>query len=234
MTIVSHRYQFIFIKTAKTAGTSVQMALEKICGEEDICAPLTKKKQTRPNEEGYRTRNSKGFFIPKLTRNENRPSRIRKELKRFFRREKFRSHMVAAEIRQRVGPKTWDDYQKVTIERNPWDKVVSEYFWARRHKQNQMPFEQWVRENRWAGSHFTFYSIGGVVVADRILRYERLSEDFSEFMGDLGVTNPPSLPQAKKGYRKKNQHYRDIHTEYTKQRTKEEYAREIEFLGYEY
>ncbi len=210
------------------------MALEQVCGEEDICAPLTKKKKARPNEEGYQTRNSKGIFIPKLTRSENRPFRIRKELKNLIRGEKYRSHMVAAEIRQRVGRTIWDAYQKVTIERNPWDKVVSEYFWARRHKKNQIPFEQWVAEGRWAGSHFEFYTIGGEVAADRFLRYESLSEDFNDFMCDLGIEHPPVLPQAKKGFRKQKQHYREIHTEYTKQRTAEEYAREIEFFGYEY
>ena len=37
--IISHKHKFIFIKTRKTAGTSIQEALTKICGDEDIITP---------------------------------------------------------------------------------------------------------------------------------------------------------------------------------------------------
>ena len=38
--IVSHAHKFIFIKTKKTAGTSLEIALSKYCGAEDVLAPL--------------------------------------------------------------------------------------------------------------------------------------------------------------------------------------------------
>lgn len=38
--IVSHKYKFVFIKTAKTAGTSTEIALSKFCGPDDIITPL--------------------------------------------------------------------------------------------------------------------------------------------------------------------------------------------------
>ena len=34
--IVSHKHKFIFFKTRKTAGSSIQVALAKHCGEDDI------------------------------------------------------------------------------------------------------------------------------------------------------------------------------------------------------
>ena len=37
--IISHKHKFIFIKTRKTAGTSIQDALTKICGSDDIITP---------------------------------------------------------------------------------------------------------------------------------------------------------------------------------------------------
>ncbi|MEL6382956.1 MAG: chondroitin 4-O-sulfotransferase, partial [Cyanobacteria bacterium J06626_18] len=30
--IISHEYKFIFLKTRKTAGTSIEIALSKFCG----------------------------------------------------------------------------------------------------------------------------------------------------------------------------------------------------------
>lgn len=234
MTVISHKYRFIFIKTAKTAGTSVQMALEKICGEEDICAPVTKKKHPRAGEESYRARNHEGRFIPKFIRGEGQGLRILPELKECMRRKKFRPHMLATDIRWRLGRQLWEEYYKFTIERNPWDKVVSDYFWARRHPENQIPFEQWVREGRWSGSHFHFYTINGKVDVDRILRYENLESELKALLADLGVKETVDLPKAKTGFRKKNAHYRDVHTAYTKKRVAEEFHREIEYFGYEF
>jgi hypothetical protein len=234
MTVISHQHRFIFIKTAKTAGTSVQMALEQICGENDICAPVTRKKQARVNEEGYRARNFRGLFFPRVIRGEGLPSRFPKEVKELFRRQKYRSHMIAADIRSRVGSRIWNDYKKFTIERNPWDKVVSDYFWARRHPENQIPFETWVREGRWTGSHFHFYTINGEIAVDQFLRYESLAEDFDKLLRGFGLSHPPSLPVAKTGFRTKKAHYRDVHTDYTREATAKEFSREIEYFGYHF
>jgi len=40
--IVSHKYKYIFLKTNKTAGTSVEIALSSYCGDEDIIAGIAK------------------------------------------------------------------------------------------------------------------------------------------------------------------------------------------------
>jgi len=234
VTVISHKYRFIFIKTAKTAGTSVQMALGKVCGPEDICAPLTKKRRPRAGEEDYLPRNHRGRFFPKFNRGEGRGLRIQGELKEFFRARKYRPHMTASEIRWRLGRKYWESYLKFTIERNPWDKVVSDYFWAQRHPENQIPFEQWVREGRWSGSHFYFYTLDGEVAVDRILRYENLEEDFNDLMLSLGVCDPPKLPRAKSGYRSNRETYHATHTDYTRERVAMEFSREIEYFGYRF
>ena len=39
--IVSHKYKFIFIKTRKTAGTSIEYNLSKYLGKEDIITPTS-------------------------------------------------------------------------------------------------------------------------------------------------------------------------------------------------
>jgi hypothetical protein len=167
-------------------------------------------------------------------RGEGQGLRVVSEIKEFVRRKKFRSHMLATDVRWRLGKNTWDQYFKFTIERNPWDKVVSDYFWAQRHPENQIPFEQWIKEDRWSGSHFHFYTIGGKVAMDRILRYETLASDFKALLEHLGVENPVELPQAKAGFRKNNVHYRDVHTAYTRARVMEEFRREIGHFGYEF
>lgn len=56
--IVSHKYKFIFIKCAKTAGTSLEMYLDPLCGDSDVLTPFW------TPEEGHRPRNHKGVFNP--------------------------------------------------------------------------------------------------------------------------------------------------------------------------
>ena len=38
--IVSHKHRFIFLKTKKTAGTSIELALSALCDGDDIITPL--------------------------------------------------------------------------------------------------------------------------------------------------------------------------------------------------
>lgn len=56
--IISHLYKFIFIKTAKTAGTSLEVFLSNVCGDDDVFTPII------PHVKPHRSRNFKnqGFY----------------------------------------------------------------------------------------------------------------------------------------------------------------------------
>ena len=40
MAIISYRHKFIFVKTVKTAGTSIEVHLAAKCGPKDIVTPI--------------------------------------------------------------------------------------------------------------------------------------------------------------------------------------------------
>ena len=112
--IVSHRHRLIFLKTRKTAGTSVEIALSRICGPEDTITRLT--------DEDEELRASLGGLGPQNFESPPLP-------------EKAFNHMPARGVRLVVGPQTWRDYFRFAIERNPWDLVVSQYYWRYRHEE---------------------------------------------------------------------------------------------------
>lgn len=54
--IVSHRHRFIFIKTRKTAGTSLEIFLSGLCGPDDVLTPI------EPHQPPHQPRHHEGFI----------------------------------------------------------------------------------------------------------------------------------------------------------------------------
>lgn len=240
MTVISHKYKFIFLKTGKTGGTSVEMLLNKVCGPKDICPPVTKwgkwnRGIIRPGEEDHEPRNARGLFLPHpfLDRpwRKGNGSRIKSEFREAIHGWKFRSHMGAIEIRTRLGRKRWDEYYKFTIERNPWDKAVSAYYFSQRNPKHKMSFEEWVTKN-FPDATMDFYSIDGKNAMDHVIQYDQLETGLTETLQKLGVTEIPELPRTKKSFRPDRAHYRDVHTDVTRDYVAKVCSKEIAAFNY--
>ena len=174
--IVSHQHRFIFIKTQKTAGTSIEMALSSICGATDIISAISPIDEK--NRINHGSRSAQNFYIPFSSYSIK--DFVRLILKR--KRKKYYSHMSAAEIKKALPTKIWDSYFKFTIERNPFDKMVSLYFWRKGDEKygNIYDFLTKGGFTRFKGSKI--YLINNEIAVDKVYQFEELPymlEDFN-------------------------------------------------------
>ena len=229
--ILSHRHGFIFLKTAKTAGTSVEIALSRHAGAQDIITPISASDENLRKEWGGR--GPQNYRLP--LRNLTARQLVGIALK--FRRPRFYNHMPAAEVRQLAGETIWESCFRFCIERNPFDRVVSLYWWCHRREPRpsiseflRSPQLQLLTKN---GIELYTDSSGRILV-DQILRYERLDEALEDVRLKLGLPEPLTLPRAKGGHRPEHQSWRDVLSPADRQLVEKQFRRELELFGYEW
>ncbi|MCE9633965.1 MAG: sulfotransferase family protein [Methylophilales bacterium] len=201
--IISHKYRFIFVKTAKTAGTSIEVFLSQHCGKSDILTPIA------PPIESHTPRNHAGFY----------------------------NHIPAHEIRQIIGTQVWDSYFKFCVERNPWDKVLSGYFFWKNWKFENMTFERYLANGVFPVNYIRYTEPDNPqqIMVNEVLRYEQLTEDLGRTFKQLGIPFSGSLGvNAKSEFRKDKRHYRDIYTTEQAAIVEKAFSQEIAMHGYRF
>lgn len=224
--IISHRHKFIFIKTRKTAGTSIEISLSEHCGPDDVITPIS------PDDEKMRVslgfRGAQNYRLPfrRLRYTEMRRSVKRREV------ALFNKHDVAGLVRHYVGHDLWKDYFTFTVERNSFDKAVSRYHWH--PGRSRPPMEEFfARSPVLHLSDWPTYTVNDDVIVDRVVRFERLQDDLDEVADRLGLP-ALSLPRAKGGHRPEKSHYSDVLSPMSRARIEIVCAKEIRHFGYQW
>lgn len=234
--IISHEHRFIFLKTRKTASTSIEIALSEFCGPQDVITPISK------DDEDIRHR--LGFIGP---RNYRKPLLQRRRgdwLYMLLYRDldaipalRFYNHITAAEVRALVPPEVWESYFKFSIERNPWDKALSYYHWDRRsptRKDQTLP--DFLYRLGTGLSNWPVYASDGNISADFVVRYEHLAADLAEVGKRIGLPKGLSIENihAKSGARTDRKPYQEVLTEAERGFIYHLCRREIEHFGYQF
>ncbi|MDQ0506046.1 sulfotransferase family protein [Xanthobacter agilis] len=228
--IYSKLNHFIFLKTRKTGGTSVELALRGICGPRDIITPVDEQGPSSVTEQNYMMRR----------RDWRLKNRVRWSLG--FRAPRFSpfipipDHIHAADLRRLVGAKAFDGAYRFSIERNPWDRQVSNYFWQIRSlpEERKPSFADWLASDdpELKVDNWRIYAIDDRLAVHRVLRYEHLADDLAQLARERGWALPP-LPRAK-GHLRPQGGYREYYTPQTRDLVASWYRHEIEVFDYDF
>jgi len=229
--IVNHAYRFIFLKTRKTAGTSIEVALSPFCGPDDIVTPISPKDETLRGPENS-PRNHRGAFNP-FPELPTPGTDITRTLRDAVRGRKFFNHMTATQAHNRLPREVWNGYFKFCFVRNPWDRTVSMFHWENRGKERPRTWEEFLEWGEFRPD-FGLYSLGGKLAMDFVGRYESLQDDLTRALQMTGLTDQIELPRAKGDFRKDPRDYRDYYTPAQRDVIAKVFAPEIEMFGYEF
>ncbi|HET6806885.1 MAG TPA: sulfotransferase family 2 domain-containing protein [Frateuria sp.] len=229
--IVSHKHKFIFLKTNKTAGTSIEIALSKFCGPEDIITPISPVDEETRHSLGYR--GPQNHLAPWYDYGPRDLARLAIKGKRKLR---FYNHMTGREVLEYVGRDVWDSYFKFCFERNPYDRLVSHYYWCNR-SEPRPPMSRFIRSPRAMALKqrgYEVYTLGGKVAVDRICRFEAIADELEEVRRIIGLPEPLVLPRAKGQHRADKRGYREVLGEEERNWVAQTFGEEMRLLGYHY
>ena len=217
--IISHKYKFIFVKSGKVAGSSLEVALRPHLGIDDVITPVAEDKDSIDNNE---------IIGPRNYRNSSNYD----EMVSLGSIGIFYEHAQAYEIKGQIPSSIWNTYYKFSIERDPREKSLSVYYhnkngikWPRyRNLINrfqsllpsfiEIPFPhpsiaktfslyKWLEEDRKHAfaRNWNRYTVNDEVIVDKVYSYAELDKLVDDLQNIIGAKL--NLPRLKSGFRKK-------------------------------
>jgi hypothetical protein len=244
--IISYKRRFTFLHCPKTGGTSINLALAPRLGPFDILLGAQRERMDAGISPNLRARfdalrtgrptavlEALGLHSPRRTL----ISQDRSYLKHFG---PIVDHPKATQVRA-FDRKAWDRHFKFSFVRNPYERVVSAYFYlTRKSPGERLPFRDFVSRLvggsdeflRWRSFVDTWpvYTIDDRVVVDYIGRFENLGADFDVLCDHL------KLPGSHLAHSKVASKYdfRDVYDADSRKLVADFCGREIEHFGYRF
>jgi len=211
MTIISFEHRFIFIKTRKVGGTSVEASLRTITSNDDIVPALGPRDEYFCAVAGHFSRNYAHSPADEESYTELVLAKRFDEAIQFSRnmKKEYDTHMTARQVRRKLGKRAFSDFYSFSIERDPYSWLVSLVAYDNKaynegvrssieiDELRERIRERLSRRNFLAGTNYPYYTISNRLAVDRVIRYEHLEAEFGEVMREIGVEPTLAIPRLK-------------------------------------
>lgn len=224
--IVCNSRKFVFVKTRKTASTSVEIFLHPYLDLQDIWTPLSE-----PVVPGNRYYSIWPFDLA-AARFKPVRRRLGKRSPVYFRF--LDDHASLKRLYRGYGARRFRNYFKFCFERNPWDYVVSmyHYYYRGSKRPGGRPDFDTFLESGLIRRNWDLYTINGRVAVDAVYRFEDLDAHMVDLIDKLNLS-VSDLPRHKVKWRKEA-NYRAYYTPATRDRVAKIFAPMIERFGYDF
>ena len=235
--IISFKHKFIFIKTYKTAGSSIESYLYQFLNPNDIYAHTADNNGINCWGE-FDPENKLSKFFDVDTYNE----RISKKLR-------FYAHMPIWLIKDRLD--IWsnklkfdifENFYKFGVIRNPFDLVVSDFFWRKNSKLiKEKSFNEIIQELK--DNKYQTYGLLNLnklmdkkqenILCDYIVKYENLNEELSKIFNKLKIPFNGKLDIFKKRF-DRERNYQKFYNESSRKLVESIFYKEIDMFKYKF
>lgn len=222
--IISHSRQFILVKSRKTASSSLQAAIVPMLTKEDIWTPMSLPPLDGQNYYSYWPfdfLSAKSAFFRNLIGRDN-------SLHRWY----FHDHISLNNIKRFVSQSQFSNYYKIAFDRNPWDCIVSLYFFEKRKKAySTWDFDRFLHEYPII-QNWDLYTHNNIVQADDVYRYEDIQAAIGIISTKTGLALE-RLPNAKRSYRDGSD-YRSFYSASSRDLVAQRWSSTIALLNYDF
>ena len=162
---------------------------------------------------------------------------------------KFPNHLHASKLKLYMNEKNFEEYFKFSFVRNPWDKLVSIYFYTKQkesHIVKKNPsvltafnrnilsspdFESWIKSRQFGELQSDYlYDADGELLVDFIGKTEQVEEDFKKILQRLKLTHI----QMELKNPSNHKDYQDYYSAESQEIVHEHYLTDIENFNYSF
>ena len=231
----------LFLKSRKTAGTSLEIALSRYAQSGDIITPvsirdeiLRTQKGGRPPQNWSKDQNDEKKLIELVSEIEQQKPKKEPQLimKRFADNALFKNHDTGKKVRSRLGENVFNKAFKFTLCRHPYEQLVSTAYYRMRN--SNKTFDEMVEavmSNHKPNSEI--YSLNGTSLVDFFVRYEKLHEDLRVIENRFDIKLTEFMPFAKGDFRTDRRKASEILSTTQKRRCVEANQFDFEYFDYE-
>jgi hypothetical protein len=216
---VNHQLNLIFVHIPKAAGSTVEHFIKEQTGEPwDLWGKYH-------NDARHFERYPQSGPVKRIN-----PDRFGgKPLQPLY------HHLVLEDMVSILGTEQADRYHKLAIFRNPWDRLVSHYEYLRqtgeRGGTEGRTFIEWFEARLVTPQILPYLRVEGGVPRDlTLLNFDRFSDEFGDFMQQLGLNWDGGVHEK----RSERSDYRQYYTDLMAEKLAEECRSDIEHFGFRF